>query len=112
MRLTNLLKKGSLRGAATATPATFATHSPFDHSTVATVATLAVAKREELAANDPMPAAQEQPSLPTASTWRELASAYHLHHFKCPTCISAGQGRGLRCGAGAALWTGYQDASA
>jgi hypothetical protein len=44
--------------------------------------------------------------------WRELADAYHLHHFKCTTCISAGQGRGLRCGVGAALWTGYQDASA
>jgi hypothetical protein len=62
-------------------------------------------------ANDPMPAAEVQPIAPIPNTWRELASAYHLHHFKCPTCISAGQGRGLRCGAGAALWTGYQDAS-
>lgn len=41
-------------------------------------------------------------------TWRELAQAYHAHHFKCKTCCAAGQGRGQRCGAGAALWTSYQ----
>lgn len=44
MSLASLLKKGSLRGFATATPATFATHSPFYLPTVATVATVAVAK--------------------------------------------------------------------
>lgn len=42
------------------------------------------------------------------STWHELAQAYHAHHFKCPTCCAAGQGRGQRCGAGSALWTSYQ----
>ena len=42
------------------------------------------------------------------ASWRELAEAYHQHHFACKTCQAAGQGRGLRCGAGAALWTSYQ----
>ena len=52
MSLTSLLKKGSLRGFATATPATPATHSPFNPPTVATVA---VAKAPDRAANDPAP---------------------------------------------------------
>ena len=52
MSLASLLKKGSLRGFATATPAT---HSPFKPRTVATVATLAVAKAPDGAANDPTP---------------------------------------------------------
>ena len=58
------------------------------------------------AANDPLP---EPPTDPNA--WRELATAYHLHHFKCCTCIAAGHGAGygLRCGTGAALWTSYQN---
>ncbi len=102
MRLASLLKKGSLRGAATATPAIFATSALIDLSTVATVATVAVAKRDELAANDP-----ETPSDPQA--WRELAAAYHAHHFICQTCIAAGRGSryGQRCGAGMALWRAY-----
>ena len=53
MSLASLLKKGSLRGFATATPATFATHNPYSPPTVATVATLAVAKAPNTAANDP-----------------------------------------------------------
>ena len=58
------------------------------------------------AANDPEP---EPPTNP--NDWRELATAYHLHHFKCSTCIAAGRGvqYGLRCGVGAALWTSYQN---
>lgn len=56
--------------------------------------------RHLTAANDPAPADPQQ--------WRELAAAYHSHHFKCPTCCAGGQGRGLRCGAGAALWVNYQ----
>jgi hypothetical protein len=56
-----MLKKGSLRGAATATPATFATHSPYTPPTVATVATVAVAKPEKVAANDPAPGAVALP---------------------------------------------------
>lgn len=41
--------------------------------------------------------------------WKELAAAYHAHHFNCPTCIAAGRGSryGLRCGTGAALWRAY-----
>lgn len=48
--------------------------------------------------------------LPTVpNSWRELAAAYHAHHFKCSTCIAAGRGvgYGLRCGVGAALWNFY-----
>ena len=50
----------------------------------------------------------EPPTDPGA--WRELARAYHLHHFECPTCQAAGRGTryGLRCGVGTALWTTYQ----
>lgn len=48
----------------------------------------------------------EPPADPAA--WRELAAAYHRHHFSCPQCIAGGQGRGLRCGVGAALWNIYQ----
>ncbi len=47
-------------------------------------------------------------SMPDPAAWRELARAYHLHHFTCTTCQSAGQGRGMRCGTGSALWTIYQ----
>lgn len=52
------------------------------------------------APNDPVPADPSQ--------WRELAQEYHRHHFKCRVCIAAGQGAGLRCGTGAALWGNYQ----
>ena len=43
------------------------------------------------------------------SDWKELAAAYHAHHFNCPTCIAAGLGSryGQRCGAGTALWHSY-----
>jgi len=49
--------------------------------------------------------------LQPAFDWRELALNYHQHHFKCPTCIAAGQGRGIRCSVGAALWTHFQNHS-
>jgi len=41
--------------------------------------------------------------------WKELAAAYHAHHFNCPICIAAGRGSqyGQRCGAGMALWRAY-----
>ena len=44
--------------------------------------------------------------------WKPLALAYHAHHAKCVTCITAGRGTryGPRCGVGASLWTGYQNA--
>ena len=43
--------------------------------------------------------------------WKELAAAYHAHHFNCPTCIAAGRGSryGQHCGAGMALWRAYCD---
>lgn len=49
--------------------------------------------------NDPVPADPMQ--------WHELARAYHAHHFSCTSCIAAGQGVGLRCGIGSALWRAY-----
>ncbi len=52
--------------------------------------------------NDPPP---ESPTDPRER--RKLADAYSRHHFKCPTCVAAGKGYGLRCGAGAALWSAY-----
>ena len=53
-----------------------------------------------------------QPPEPAAIDWRELDRAYQLHHINCPTCIAAGRGAryGLRCGAGAALWSAYSEA--
>lgn len=53
-------------------------------------------------ANDPEPPADP-------SQWRELATAYHDHHFKCRICCAAGQGVGRRCTTGMALWTSYCD---
>ena len=40
---------------------------------------------------------------------KELAAAYHAHHFNCTTCIAAGRGRqyGQRCTTGLALWNVY-----
>ena len=55
MNLASLIKKGSLRQSATATPATFATHGTHHPPTVATVATVAVAKAPDSAANDAAP---------------------------------------------------------
>jgi hypothetical protein len=55
MSLASLLTKGSLRGFATATPATFATNSHYIPPTVATLATAAVAKAPDRATNDLTP---------------------------------------------------------
>lgn len=60
----------------------------------------------------PPPEPQQEPEPSTdPAAWRELAQAYHLHHFACKTCCAGGQGRGLRCGTGAALWRAYSDTS-
>ncbi len=53
-----------------------------------------------------------QTFMQSADTWHDLDKAYQAHHFNCPTCIAAGKGYGLRCGAGAALYTAYLDESA
>ena len=66
MSLANLLKKGSLRRFATATPATVATVQPFTPPTVASVATVAVAKAPDKAANDPAPTLKK----PETAPWR------------------------------------------
>ena len=45
--------------------------------------------------------------------WRELDRAYLAHHTTCAVCQAAGRGAryGLRCGAGAALWSSYSTAA-
>ena len=55
MSLANLIKKGSLRGSATATPAIFATPTQESRGTAATVATVAVANAPDRAAHEPAP---------------------------------------------------------
>ena len=64
------------------------------------------------AAPAPLHKSQGQRYQEWVATWKPMADAYHAHHFTCPTCISAGKGYGLRCGAGAALWTAYTEQSA
>lgn len=53
MSLSQLIKKGALRGLATATPATVATDRPCVMQSVATVAAVSVATVPDIAANDP-----------------------------------------------------------
>ena len=62
-----------------------------------------------VAGNDPDTNAPNPPCDP--ANWKELAAAYHAHHFNCTTCIAAGRGAryGQRCGAGMALWRAYCD---
>ncbi len=66
----------------------------------------------------PAPAPADPPAKPMTKaerfgawveSWRPLAHAYHAHHFKCPVCIAAGKGYGLRCGTGVGLWTAYSE---
>ena len=54
-----------------------------------------------------------QPPDPAAIDWRELDRAYLAHHTTCAVCQAAGRGAryGLRCGAGAALWSSYSTAA-
>ena len=61
------------------------------------------------AANDAASRAPDPPDNPLH--WKEMAAAYHGHHFNCPICIAAGRGSqyGQRCGAGRALWRAYAD---
>ncbi len=61
------------------------------------------------AANDAASHAPDPPDNPL--DWKELAAAYHAHHFNCQTCIAAGRGSryGQRCGTGMALWRAYAD---
>ncbi|WP_439115265.1 hypothetical protein [Hydrogenophaga sp.] len=61
-----------------------------------------------IAANDA--AKQAADPLDNPLDWRELAEAYHAHHFNCPTCIAAGRDSRRyeqRCGAGMAQWRAY-----
>ena len=59
------------------------------------------------AANDAANHAPDPPDNPV--NWKDLAAAYHTHHFQCTTCIAAGRGGqyGQRCDAGMALWRAY-----
>ena len=65
------------------------------------------------AVNDPTaPELPIQPKKQTfmewQDTWRALDQTYQLHHFKCPYCIAAGLGYGLRCDVGASIWLAHQ----
>ena len=54
------------------------------------------------------------PVSPKAEWVAQLAAAYHLHHFACKQCQSAGRSLDLehmRCETGGKLWKDYQDAS-
>ena len=104
MSLADLLKKGGLRGLANAKPANVAKHGPSTRPTLATLATIALAKARDTKVDD-------TPDNPM--DWYALDAAYMAHHFDCKTCIAAGRGSryGLRCGAGADLWSGYTDSS-
>ena len=44
---------------------------------------------------------------PNATDCRAVRAAYYSHHARCPVCIAAGKGYGLRCGTGASLWATY-----
>ncbi len=61
------------------------------------------------AANDAASHSPDPPDNPL--DWKELAAAYHAHHFNCVTCIAAGRDSryGQRCGAGLALWRAYSE---
>ncbi len=43
------------------------------------------------------------------AAWLVRDRLYQKHHWQCPTCCAAGQGRGLRCGVGASLWAHYSE---
>lgn len=75
-------------------------YEPDPVSQLAELAALAISHDEN---------ALEPPADPNA--WRELAQAYHAHHFNCPQCIAAGRGAvyGDRCDVGSLLWSCYQN---
>lgn len=52
----------------------------------------------------------KQTRLEHCGAWRELAEAYHTHHFTCKYCQAAGRGEryGEHCTVGLALWNAYQ----
>ena len=58
-------------------------------------------------------AANDDHHEPEKSDWRELSTAYYLHHFGCATCIAAGRGGRFdeRCPDGAPLWKNYQEST-
>ena len=80
MSLANLLKKGSLRGFATATVATTATVKPDSLQTVASVATVSVATAQKHAANDLTATSQD----PDRWCWphTEAMSSAEINTFK------------------------------
>lgn len=45
----------------------------------------------------------------TRRRWSDADRCYQAHHWKCPTCIAASQGRGSRCTGGAILWRIYEE---
>ncbi len=57
------------------------------------------------------PAPTPAPKPQADPVWKGLHATYMQHVSTCATCIAAGKGYGLRCGAGTALWTAYTAAA-
>lgn len=88
MNLASLMKKGSLRGFATTTPATVATvatDKPFISPSVATVATVNVAKAKNPLKNDPV----LQMQAPLADTTTAVSSVPTEAVFPLPERLSS-----------------------
>ena len=85
MNLASLMKKGSLRGFATATLATVATDKPFISPGVATVSTVNVAKAKNPAKNDPV----LQRQAPPADTTTAVSSVPTEAVFPLPGRLSS-----------------------
>lgn len=119
MSLLNLIKKGGLRELATATVATVATPVAVGCQLAAP---LALVKCSERFANTPSYACTTVASVATVAVatafdiadWQALDRVYLAHHFNCAICIAAGRGAfyGQRCGAGMALWHAYAKGTA
>ena len=93
MSLANLMKKGSLRGFATATVATTATVRPDILPTVASVATVSVATAQKPAANDPALVTQD----PDRWCWphTEAMNSAEINTFKARLARFTNKGLGL-----------------
>ena len=85
MNLASRMKKGSLRGFATTTPATVATDKPFISPGVATVSTVNVAKAKNPAKNDPV----LQMQAPPADTTTAVSSVPTEAVFPLPERLSS-----------------------
>lgn len=124
------LREAAQQARLMAKPATVANRAhemPDSGSQLADIATVAVSQRKHAEAEDAVEWQAERAAIlefdaglphedavshaaQMHAAWLLRDRVYQEHHFSCPTCIAAGQGRGLRCGVGAALWANYESA--